>query len=175
MTYLYNYRSQSPFRLNPFCPLWDSGCDGCKVASAIPVAFLPALSLRNLLVWALVETSRILAAGRQLCVPISSTTFVRSGRDQRDQCGAFTACSQSAQRLWPVELAECPWTPAFFQSYPDLPGCINNVVGLNVFASATLAISAKSERLTIKLEFAHVLMDPFPVMELMVMKTDRRV
>ncbi|KRZ54751.1 hypothetical protein T02_8086 [Trichinella nativa] len=86
--------------------------------------------------------SRILAAGLLLCVPISSTSFpsVNSKviEDSSDPEG----------------------------TYPDLPGCINNVVGLNVFASATLAISAKSERLTMRLEDAHGRMDPFSVMEL---------
>ncbi|KRX29854.1 hypothetical protein T05_15174 [Trichinella murrelli] len=42
--------------------------------------------------------SRILAAGRLLCVPISSASFVVINVSI-SQCGAFTACSQSAQRL----------------------------------------------------------------------------
>ncbi|KRX13913.1 hypothetical protein T07_5515 [Trichinella nelsoni] len=99
-----------------------------------PVAFLPALSWRNLLVTCVESYKcRILAAGRLLCVHTN----------QRSQRGAFTACSQSAQRLvfdsvalsynskaiedssdpkcvagiplnrkWPVELAERPLTPA---------------------------------------------------------------
>ncbi|KRX32111.1 hypothetical protein T05_11208, partial [Trichinella murrelli] len=48
-----------------------------------------------------------------------------------------------------------------------LPGCTNDVFGLNVFASATLVsfLSAESERLTMRLEDAHGRMDA--VMELM--------
>ncbi|KRX40944.1 hypothetical protein T05_4558 [Trichinella murrelli] len=125
-----------------------------QVASAIPVAFLPALSLRNLLVPALVETkveSLPLLVNSAFPFHLQRSYVLVVTNVSISQCGAFTACSQSAQRLWPVELAECPWTPAFFQSYPDLPGCINNVVGLNVFASATLDAHGRREPYAVEL------------------------
>ncbi|KRZ81553.1 hypothetical protein T08_4003 [Trichinella sp. T8] len=104
--------------------------------------------------------SRILAAGRLLCVPISSTSFVVINVSI-SQCGAFTACSQSAQRLVFDSVALSFIHSKVIEDSSDP----EDVAGIPL--KPFKAISAKSERLTMRLEDAHGRREPYAVMELM--------
>ncbi|KAL1244514.1 3-oxoacyl-[acyl-carrier-protein] synthase [Trichinella spiralis] len=115
-----------------------------KVAAAIPIAFLLALSRRDLLVPAMALKTRIFAGGRLRCLPISSKlpTICRVYRAQSIRPWLNVTivvihslparCRQLIRHLrFPVVLLP--------QLHPDLPECTNKRVGPYVSASATLA------------------------------------